>query len=137
MAFSFSPGHFAPVQWQRTGGVLSTLNIKQHDLKISVLLHDVTGTAALGVRMRLAGPTDVQGQVTCDFDLDLPPYLDPPLILPGISGVAAFGLSSNRAIQVPLIVEQLHFASAIDSEVKWDTDMKCNSRAGFIVYPPL
>ncbi|HEX5272706.1 MAG TPA: hypothetical protein VFW33_19550 [Gemmataceae bacterium] len=135
--FNFSPGHFAPVAWQRTGGVLGVLNIKQHDLKISVLLHDVTSTGSLGVRARLAGPTDVAGQVTCDLDLDAPPYLDPPLMLPGISGVAAFGMSIARSIQVPLIVEQLHFASAIDSEVKWDTDMKCNSRAGLIVYPAL
>lgn len=137
MSMNFSPGHFAPVAWQRTGGVAGTLNIKQHDLKISVLLHDVTGTASLGVRGRLAGPTDVAGQVMCDLDLDVPPYIDPPLMLPGISGVAAFGMSASRAIQVPVIIEQLHFASAIDQEVKWDTDMKANSRAGLIVYPAL
>lgn len=138
MANNFSPGHFAPVQWQREGvAPLHTLNIKSHDLRLSVLLHDVTGTKANGVRARLAGPTDVAGQVMCDLDLDDPPYVDPPLILPGISGIASFGMSAARGIQVPLIVEELHFASAIDQEVKWDFSSKCNSRAGMIVFPPL
>src|SRR5947209_1306803 len=110
MSFNFAPGHFAPVQWQPVSGQAATLNIKGHDLTLSVLLHDVTGTSALGVRMRIAGPTDVEGNVQCDMDLDAPPYGTPPLIIPGVSGVAAFGFSLTRSIQVPLIVEKLHFA---------------------------
>lgn len=73
----------------------------------------------------------------CDMDLDEPPYLDPPLLIAGVSGMGAFGVSALKLIQVPLIIEQLHFSSATDQEVKWDFDAKCNSRAGFIVYPPL
>ena len=138
MSFNFSPGHFVPVEWQRDGtAVVSTLNIKSHDLRLSVLLHDVTGSAAGGVRARLAGPTDVAGQVMCDLDLDAPPYIDPPLILPGASGITNFGVSASKGIQVPVIVEELHFSSAIDQEVKWDFSCKANSIAGVIVYPAL
>lgn len=148
---NFQPGHFVPVQWQRAGGVLATLNVKQHDLTLSVLLHDVTGVKANGIRARLAGPIDAEGRVNCDMDLDEPPYLDPPLLQMGVSGVGAFGVGVGpiplsgftplapgfRFIQVPLIIEQLHFSSATDQEVKWDTSMKMNSRAGFLVFPSL
>ena len=138
MSFAFSAGHFVPAEWTVSGStVVTTLNIKSHDLRISALLHDVTGTSAGGVRARLAGPTDVAGQVMCDLDLDAPPYINPPYMLPGVSGVCLFGMSASKGIQVPMIIEELHFSSAIDQEVKWDTSMKANSIAGVIVYPAL
>ncbi len=146
MANRFVPGHFAPVSWTPTLGPLANvpalgastlLNIKSHDLKLSVLLHDVTHTGSLGVRGRLAGPLDADGNVQLDLDLDQLPFLAIPLIAPGISGIAVFGLSLVGGIQVPLIVETLHFASAVDKEVMWDFAGKMNSRAGFLVYPAL
>lgn len=138
MAYRYSAGHFVPVEWQRDGSnVITTLAIKSHDLRISALLHDVTSSATGGGRARLAGPLDVAGQVMCDLDLDAPPYVDPPLLLPGVSGITNFGVSVSKGIQVPVILEELHFSSAIDQEVKWDFSVKMNQLAGVIVYPAL
>lgn len=138
MPFQFQGGQFVGVGWQAQGlGVATALNIKSHDLKLSVALFDVTGVLAGGVRARIGGPSDADGNVQCDMDLLAPPYANPPLIQPGVSGIALFGLSPVKSIQVPLIVETLHFASAIDKEVAWDFATKCNSLAGFIVFPAL
>ena len=138
MAFNFSAGHLVPVEWQRSGtAVITNLNIKSHDLRLSCLLHDVSGSGSGAGRARLAGPLDVAGQVMCDLDLDNPPYVDPPLIVPGVSGVCNFGLSASKGIQVPVIVEELHFTSAFEQQVKWDFSVKMNQLAGVIVYPAL
>jgi hypothetical protein len=137
MAFNFQSGHYCPVNWAPSGGVAGTLNIKSHDINLSVLLHDVTGTAAGGVRMRLAGPLDASGNVKADFDLDLPPYAAAPIILPGLSGIITFGISATKGIQIPSICESLHFMSAVENEVTYDWASKMNSKAGFVVYPAL
>lgn len=137
MANNYVPGHLTPVQWQATGGALATLSIKSHNLDISVLLHDVTSTRHAGVRARLAGPLDAAGTVNNALDLDVPPYLTPPTILPGVGGVAAWGLSSTRAIQLPLICEKLGFTSAIEQEVQWNADWKMDARQGVVIYPAL
>lgn len=140
MPFNFQPGHLVGVNWQAQGlGVATALNIKSHNLTLLSLLHDVTGVLAGGVRARLAGPTDVDGDMQLDFDALAPPYLSPPLIQNGVSGVAAWGLSAApvRSISVPLICEKVHFASAVDKEVMWDAAFKCNSIVGPIVYPAL
>lgn len=135
--FNYQPGHFAPVQWQRVGGQLALLNIKSHSIDLSVLLHDVTSTGSGGGRARIAGPLDAAGTVNLDLDMDQPPYADPPLILSGVRGVAGFGFTLVRQLQVPMIVEKLHFAAEVDREVMWSTDMKFNQLAGVLIYPPL
>jgi hypothetical protein len=135
--FNYQRGDFVPVQWQAAGGVLSVLNIKEHDLDLPVLLFDVTSTGSGGLRARLGGLADIAGNIKMDFDADAPPYLPVPFIIGGVSGIALFGVSPVRAIQCPLIVEKLHFMSGVESEVKWDTSMKANSRVGALVFPAL
>jgi hypothetical protein len=134
----FQAGHLIPVSWQRQGGALAALNVKEHSLDLSVLLHDVTGVKALGVRARIAGPLDAQGRVVCDMDLDEAPFTDAVGITPGVRGIAVFGVSATRGgIQVPLICEKLHQACGTDKELMWDADWKMNSLAGDVVYPAL
>lgn len=134
---NFVPGHLSGgVVWSPTGlGVNPALNIKSHSLDISVMLHDVTHTASGGIRARLAGVTDLAGDVEADFDLDAPPYSTLIDIFPGLSGIMLFGLSALKAIQVPVIVEKKRYQMTIDSEVKYSFSVKANSRAGFFVYP--
>lgn len=133
--FNFQTGEFCPVAWQASGGALVTLNIRSHNLELSVLLLDVTTTGSGGVRSRIASLFDVSGTVETVFDLDIPPYAPAPAILPGYKGVALFFIAPNAAIQVPLSVEKLHFQSAVDKEVVYSWDGKCNSLAGAVVYP--
>lgn len=138
MSGSFVPGHTVPVAWRAQGNnALFTLNIKEHSLELSVLLHDVTGVKSQGVRARIAGPTDVSGRVVLDLDMDEAPITAAVGVQPGTRGVALWGLDATRGIQVPLIVEKLHFSGSTDKEMMWDSDMKCNSLAGSIVYPAL
>ena len=134
---NFVAGHLVPVSWLASGGQNFVLNVKEHSLDISVLLHDVTGVKASGVRARIAGPVDVAGRVVCSFDLDESPFQEPGLILPGTRGIAVFGVSATAGIQLPLICEKYHQSASTDKELMWDADWKCNSLAGLIVYPAL
>lgn len=134
---NFQPGHLIPVSWVAQGGQQFVLNVKEHSLDISVLLHDVTGTKAGGVRARIAGPIDIAGRVVCDWDLDESPLSEPGLLIPGVRGVAVFGVSANTGIQLPLICEKYHQSASTDKELMWDNDWKCNSLAGLIVFPAL
>ena len=140
MAFNYQRGDFCPVLWQPAGGALATLNIKAHSLDISSLLFDVsnTGSSLLtgGLRARIPGLRDVQGTVSADYDLDSPPY-GAISIFDGLSGVCGFNLSPLKTLQVPVIIEKVHYEMAVESEIKYSFDVKANSRAGLIVYPPL
>jgi len=134
--FNFQRGDYVPVGWNPQGGAGVVLNIKSHSLDISVLLFDTTNTGSGGFRSRLAGVGDAAGTVNADYDLDLSPYRA-ALITAGISGIANFYLSPTNFIQVPTIIEKVHYESAVESEVKYSFDVKGNSRAGLFVYPAL
>lgn len=135
MSDNFQPGHLCPVRFKPDGGNDATLNVKSHNLDLTALLHDVTGTRHAGVRARIGGPADAQGTVQADFDLDEAPYHDPPSIRPTVRGLMFFHISPTKAIQVPVIVERLHFESAVESQVKYSFDVKMNALAGALVYP--
>lgn len=136
---NFQAGHLIPVTWANTGGDGAfSLNIKEHNLEFSVLLHDVTGVKANGLRARLAGPADIAGRMVCDLDLDEAPWSAAVGVRQGNSGLAVFGVNAAGAgFQVPLICEKLRFSGATDKELMWDADWKANSLAGALVYPAL
>lgn len=137
MANDFRPGHYAPVIWQATGGTASVLQIRDHTVDLSVMLHDVTHTGTDGVRARIAGPLDAAGTVNASLDLDLPPFQGPISLQPGFQGICAFGFTPAKFLQVPTRVEKLHFASAVDKEVTYSFDVKMDAFAGVVVYPSL
>jgi hypothetical protein len=137
MSGKFQAGHLVPVTWQASGGANFLLNIKEQDLALIALLLDVTGYKAGGLRARLAGVIDIEGRIVCDMDADEPPYLAPPLILPGVSGIAVFGTTIARGIQCPLICEKLHQSGGTEKELMWDANWKSNSLAGLLVFPAL
>lgn len=133
---NFQPGHFAPVAWQATGLAAVTLQIKDHNVEMSVLLHDVTHTGTAGVRGRIAGPRDASGSVNASLDLDLPPY-GAASIFEGLPGICAFGFSPLKLLQIPVRIEKVRYQSAVESEVKYGFDVKMSAFSGFIVYPAL
>ena len=135
MADNFIAGHPVPFSWAPLNGETSLLNIKEHSLDISVMLHDVTGNRAGGVRARLAGPLDIQGRIVASMDLDAVPFQAPPLLIPGCRGIAVWGVSTTRGIQTPLILEKYHQGTGTDKELAWDCDWKADSRSGLVVYP--
>lgn len=136
---SFVAGHLVPVSWNYslTAKPPAELNVKETSLDLSVLLHDVTGVKANGVRARIAGPFDVAGRVVCDLDLDEVPWDDAVNVFPGFKGIMKYGVSPHHRIELPLICEKLHTAGATDREVSWDADWKCNSLAGTVVFPAM
>jgi hypothetical protein len=138
MAGNFVAGHLVPIGWTASGNSASAaLNVKEHSLDISVLLHDVTGVKANGVRARIAGPTDIAGRLVCDLDLDEAPFTATVGVIAGYRGIATWGVSASASIQLPLICEKVHFAGSTDKELMWDADYKCNSLVGSVVYPAL
>ena len=132
---NFVSGHRCPAQFQLSGGVLTTLQIKGQSLDEDGLIFDVTHTGSGGRTARIAGKADHKGTINADFDLDVPPYLNPPGIRFGSTGIILFFFSPSRPIQIPVIVSKVHYESAIESEVKYSFDVQENVLVGVIVYP--
>ena len=138
MANNFVPGHFAPILWRAAGTPADVqLNIKDHNVELSVLLHDVTHTGTAGIRARIAGPLDAAGSVNASLDLDAPPYMTTISLFPGTQGLCLFSFTLTRALQIPVRVEKLKFQVAVDKEVMYGFDVKMDALAGVIVYPAL
>src|SRR5258707_450163 len=138
MSQNFQRGDLVPALWQAQGGPLTTLNIQGHTLDLSVLLIDVTNSASLGIKARLASTLEGAGTFKLSFDLDIPFY-GAMLLRPGIGGIASFGVNAaqTRFIQTPVSVEKVGVASAREGDVQLSVDVKINSLVGFFVYPPI
>lgn len=134
---NFLRGDFAPFAFQPKGGANTILNIKSQNADFTALLFDVTSTGSGGVRARISGLLDCKGTVNADFDLDQPPYGTPPTLLPGTLGIGSYYFSqpNNKFIQIPCIIEKVHYESAVESEVKYSFDFSIASNAGLLVYP--
>jgi hypothetical protein len=140
MAGNFIAGDLVPWTFAvkgKVGGFI--LNVKETSFDISVLLHDVTGVKALGLRARIAGPTDLAARIVLDLDMDEAPIGAAVGINAGVSGLMFCGLSQvfAQSVQLPLICEKLHIAGSTEKELMWDADWKGNSLAGALVYPAL
>lgn len=136
---NFVPGTVTPVSFQVFGqGIVSLLNITGHSMDEMTQLFDVSNTGHGGRTARLAGKGDHSGTVNADFDLDAPPYLNPPNIRSGVSGIilAYFShYSLGRPMQIPVIIEKVHYEVSIGSQSKWSFDVKENIIAGSFVMP--
>lgn len=135
--FNYQRGDFVGVVFAATGLAPYTLGIKSHSLDLTCLLFDVTSTLSGGITARISGKLDAKGTVNADFDADAPPYGNPPAIIPGVRGICLFGVSAVRAVQVPVVVEKLHFESSVEAEVKYSFDCSMDSLAGQFVFPAL
>ena len=137
---NFQSGANCPVRFQVTGqGGVSTLNVTSHNLDEMMTLADVSNTSHGGRSARLATKGDHKGTVNADFDADYPPYLNPPFIRAGVSGIMLFfysALSLGRPIQVPVIIGRVHYEMAgVGSQTKWSFDVEENILAGLFVMP--
>jgi len=142
MSFNFQPGYSTGLQWQATGQgqVATLLAIANKSFDWTCLLINVSGSGMNqpGRTGRLAGPQDSAVEVTLHYDADNPPYLAPPLIRPGVSGILLYhhtGISRNYPIQIPTIIEKLHFEDGYETEAKWGVSLKENAYAGLFVLP--
>ncbi len=139
MANNFQRGDLCGIQFIVAGANPYTLNVTSHNLDLSVLLFDITHTGLNGAgTARLAGKPDASGTVNADYDADASPFLNTPNIRPGAAGTIAFfvagptGAPSAQSIQVPVIVEKVHFESSVQSQVKYSFEVKQNVLAGLI-----
>lgn len=132
---NFQPGHKLPVAFQPTGGGLSTLNVKGWNFEEDGALFDVSNTGHNGRTARIAGKADTKGSVNADFDADVPPYLPPPSIRFGTTGIIQWFVTPTKAVQLPVIVGKLHFEASIESEEKYSFDVSENVLVGVPVYP--
>jgi hypothetical protein len=136
LANIFVSGHANPVQFQVLGqGQVATLNITGSTLDEEINRIMVTHSGTGGLAARLANVLDVKGNVTADFDLLNPPYLNPPAILPGVSGIILIYVSPTRPFQVPCMIAKVHWESKVDGKVSWNFDYELNALAGVYVRP--
>ncbi|HLN30476.1 MAG TPA: hypothetical protein VK395_22220 [Gemmataceae bacterium] len=160
MANNFQRGDLCPVVFQPIGGSPVTLNITSHNVDFTSTLFEVTHTGLNGAGVaRIAGKQDASGTVKADYDSDLSPYAASPNIRNGVSGVILFYVGAPTApvgvtgqqppvqgkpLQVPVIIEKVHYESAVHNQVKFSFEVKLNVIAGLagtsnpplqIVYP--
>ena len=140
MSLNFAGGHFATAGWTPAGGTQVILNVKDHTLDISVMLHDVTCAQTGGVRARVSGPLEAAGSVHADLDLDIEPWMPAVNLFPGLRGIVGFGYTGGltaRVIQIPTSVEKVNYQASMEKELMWGWDAKMNALAGLVVYPAL
>jgi hypothetical protein len=128
---TFTRGDLAPVAFKTANGFF---NVTAYNLDHTILLFDVTHTGYAGAgTARIAGKPDCKGLVNYDLDLDFAPFGQKFGILPGTSGLMFWYIGNTNAqsggtvfgsaIQVPVIVEKLHFETAITSQLKGSIDV--------------
>lgn len=137
MSQNFSPGQFCGANWIQTGAQAAFLEIRGHNLDVSVMLFDVSNTGNVGGRSRMAGLLDAAGTINTFLDLDQPLYAQGVNVQPGVRGLAEFGVSLTRQIQIPSIIEKLHFATTVDQALEASFDAKMDARSGVLVFPPV
>lgn len=150
---TFTRGDLAPVAFRTPN---QFFNVTGWNSDNSILLFDVTNTSHGGAgTARIAGKPDFKGTMNYSFDLDNALFGNNFSVLPGTSGIMFWYIGNTnvpgnvlgKAIQTPVIVEKLHFESAVTSEVKGSCDVSMNLLAaggstqvfptspGAIVYP--
>lgn len=133
MADNYQRGDLCPVVFQPSNGPAYTLNVTGHNLDISSLLFDVTGTRHGGAgTARIAGKRDVDGSVAMKYDADLAPYA--LYLIDGVSGMMLFYVTPTRPVQVPVIIEKVHYQCTVGSDVEFVCNVKMNILAGALVY---
>ncbi|MCC6421628.1 MAG: hypothetical protein IT429_25695 [Gemmataceae bacterium] len=135
MSDAFVAGWQAGVSFQPAGGASTEVPVTGHNLDIMAQLFDVTQTSHNGGTARIAGKTDVSGTVNGALDADAMPHNAPLSIRPGTRGIILQKITPTKAVQVPVIVEKLHYEAAVGNEVRFSFDVKYNVLAGDLVYP--
>lgn len=134
MANRFQRGDLLPFRWANALGVVFNIGIKGKTTDFMALLFDVTNTNHGGLTARIAGKFDGQGNVTITWDADQPSF-GPPLIVPQANGIIAYGVSLVGVVQIPVVVEKVHWEDKVESEFSWNFDWKFNTLSGLLVYP--
>jgi hypothetical protein len=135
--YNYIRGDFGFFIFQPTGGPATTLCVTGHSLDIEVLVYEIINTCSGGLMWRITGRTDAKGSIQADFDLDAPPYVAPQSIIPGMKGIAIFGMNqqANKGIQVPGLISKNHYEVAMNAQVKYNFDFQLDARQGQLVYP--
>lgn len=139
MADNFQRGDLLPIYYQPLNGGNSRLNITGYSFDEECLRHDVTHTGHNGRTARLRGKGDHKGTITVNFDLDAPPYDNPPNIRAGESGRIGFAVDasnpSTNPVYVPVIIAKVHYETAVEGYLKYSFDVEENVLAGNLNYP--
>ena len=131
----FVSGHANSFQWQILGQSNQTLNVTASTWDEEINAIDVTHSGSGGVEARLANILRGRGTVNADFDLLAPPYLNPPQILSGFSGIGYFYVSPTRNFQIPSMILKVHWENPILGKVSYSFDIGLNSLAGQYIRP--
>lgn len=133
---AFQRGDQLPVFFAPSGFAVSTrMNVTGWNGSRSVVLFDVTNSGHGGNTARLGGKRDGSGEITLDHDADNPHYLTPYFIVEGTSGIILEFITPTKAIQTPIIIEEIPWTSAVGSQLKVAIKWKMNSLAGLYVLP--
>lgn len=132
MSNAYTAGWQAPVKFQATGqGAVATLAVKGHSWEEMVNVANVTNTSHGGIAAKWATILDGKGSVQADHDADAPPYLTPPKIYAGVTGLMLFYVSSTKFFQVPCVVTKLAYQTEVQgtgiTSYSFEIEMDANS----------
>ncbi|MES2342326.1 MAG: hypothetical protein V4597_11655 [Pseudomonadota bacterium] len=118
-------------------GVPAILSITGHNFDLSVISIDVTSTIHQGITAKMPTRRDGRGTLNAIFDLNNPPYLDPPRILPGVFGYMNFFVASDQTqwFAVPSLIVKTHWETSVNDVVRYSFDIELSGLLGPVIYP--
>lgn len=116
---------------------ITTLNVRSHSLDLVAEMVKVTHHLSGGQTARIGGDCDAKGIVAADFDLEAPPYLDPPRLIPGKPGFLLFFVSPERSIMVPVRIVRLLVQSSSETAVNFVFEAEMDSDLGNVTFHQL
>src|SRR5262249_46338806 len=96
----------------------------------SAALVSVKHTGTLGHEARISCGDDFKGTVNADFDLSVPPWVDPPNIRPGTAGVIRVWLAANYFHAFGVRVGRVHWQTPVENKVSYSFDVEMDFLSG-------
>ena len=127
-----SAGYNLGVSYTPAGGGATTLKVEGYDFGEENAVLDVTHTGTAGLRARIAGLTDLKGNITASVDTSLyPRATTTPLIRAGAKGTITFTVNATGpdTISFTVIIERVNYSSRVDGNLKYNFDILLDNLA--------
>lgn len=131
-AITPSAGYNLGVSYTPSGGSATVLKVTGWDFGEINNTNIVTHTGTAGLQARIAGITDLNGNVTATVDTTLYPFATTtPLIRAGGKGTITFTLNSTGpdTIAFTVIIARVNFSSRVDGVLTYNFDVELDNLA--------
>lgn len=127
-----SAGYNLGVSYTPAGGGATTLKVEGWDFGEENNTIIVTHTGTAGLQARIAGITDLKGNITASVDTALYPWATTtPLIRAGNKGTITFTVNATGpdVIAFTVIIARVNYSSRVDGNLKYNFDVELDNLA--------